>query len=515
MNNVSPTSHGPSRRSKLIGSVAALGLLAAVTGGGLYQNIYGLTGAANAAEAVQPKNAQAMRGFADLVERVKPSVVSVRVKMDGPVRQSSMNDDENATPFRPGSPMERFFKNSPMQRFFGEGPSGPNNKSEPRRAISGVGSGFFISADGYAVTNNHVVDHATEVQVTADDGAIYSAKVIGTDSATDLALIKVDGKNDFPHVQFAERPPRIGDWVVTVGNPFGLGGTVTAGIVSASGRDIGAGPYDYIQIDAPINKGNSGGPTFDVDGNVIGVNTAIFSPSGGSVGIGFDVPAETAKMVIAQLKDSGHVTRGWLGVQLQSITPEIADGLGMKEARGALVAEVQANSPAAKSELKTGDVITTINGTAVKDSRDVARRVALQRPGSSMTVDVTRGGQSKTITLAIGERTEQQAAKNDRGQTTPNADTPHIGLSLAPAGEVAGAGNKGVVVTAVEPNGPAAGHGFKTGDVILEVSGKAVSSVTDVRQALKDAKTQGKKTVLMRVTSDNATKFVAVPFANG
>jgi serine protease Do len=479
-------------------------------------NVFGLAGPANAAEAVQPKTAQAMRGFADLVEKVKPSVVSVRVKMDGPVRQTSMNDDESVTPFRPGSPMERFFKNSPMQKFFGEGlNSGPNTKAEPRRALTGVGSGFFISADGYAVTNNHVVDHATEVQVTADDGAIYSAKVIGTDAATDLALIKVDGKTNFSHVQFAERPPRIGDWVVTVGNPFGLGGTVTAGIVSASGRDIGAGPYDYIQIDAPINKGNSGGPTFDVDGSVIGVNTAIFSPSGGSVGIGFDVPAETAKMVIAQLKDNGHVTRGWLGVQLQSVTPEIADGLGMKEARGALVAEVQANSPAAKSELKAGDVITTFNGTAVKDSRDVARRVATLNPGSSVTFDVTRGGQSKTITLALGERTEQRPAKNDRGQTSPNADTPHLGLSLAPAGEVAGAGNKGVVVTEVEPNGPAADHGFKTGDVILDISGKTVSSVSDVRQALKDAKAQGKKTVLIRVTSDNATKFVAVPFANG
>jgi len=496
--------------------------VAAIAGGGIYQNVnvLGLTGPAHAAEAVQA----AHPGFADLVEKVKPSVVSVRVKMDAAARQTSMDSDEGVTPSQPGSPMERFFRNSPMQKFFKDfgkdfgfdsGPNTPNTKTEPRRAITGVGSGFFVSADGYAVTNNHVVDHAKEVQVTTDDGTIFSAKVIGTDPATDLALIKVDGRNDFPHVQFAERAPRIGDWVVTVGNPFGLGGTVTAGIVSASGRDIGAGPYDYIQIDAPINKGNSGGPTFDISGNVIGVNTAIFSPSGGSVGIGFDVPAETAKTVISQLKDKGHVTRGWLGVQLQSITPEIADSLGMKEARGALVSEVQANSPASKSDLKSGDVITALNGNAVKDSRDVARQVAKINPGASVTIDLMRGGQSKSITIALSERSDQQAAKTDRGQASPKAETLHLGLSLAPAGEVAGAGNKGVVVTGVEPNGPAADLGFKTGDVILEMGGKAVSNVADVRQALTDANSQGKKNVLARITSDKTTRFVAVPVVTG
>jgi serine protease Do len=203
-------------------------------------------------------------------------------------------------------------------------------RTAPRRVVTGIGSGFFISADGYAVTNNHVVDGATSVQVTTDDGTIYSAKVVGTDPTTDLGLIKVDGKTDFPHVQFADRAPRIGDWVVAVGNPFGLGGTVTAGVVSAGGRALGSSPYDYIQIDAPINKGNSGGPTFDVDGNVIGINTAIFSPSGGSVGIGFDVPASTAKFVIAQLKEKRHVTRGWMGVSVQSVTADLANSLASR-----------------------------------------------------------------------------------------------------------------------------------------------------------------------------------------
>jgi serine protease Do len=256
-----------------------------------------------------------------------------------------------------------------------------------------------------------VVDHAQSVQVTTDDGTIYKAKVIGTDPKSDLALIKVDGKSSFAYVNFADRAPRVGDWVVAVGNPFGLGGTVTAGIVSAQGRDIGSGPYDnYIQIDAPINKGNSGGPAFDTNGNVIGVNTAIYSPSGGSVGIGFDVPAQTAKMVVAELKDKGVVTRGWLGVQVQPVTKGIADSLGMKKAEGAMVDGPQNGSPAAKAGVQSGDVVTALNGTSVKDSRDLARMVAALAPGSSVKLDILRSGESKTLTVTLGELRNQQQA---------------------------------------------------------------------------------------------------------
>ena len=256
-------------------------------------------------------------------------MISVRVKVEGDARTMSFDGD---SPFPPGSPMERFFKR------FGspDGQGMPDTPRGPRGAISrmGQGSGFFISADGYAVTNNHVVDKAESVEVTTDDGKTYTAKVIGADPKTDIALIKVEGRSDFPHVPLAEKAPRIGDWVIAVGNPFGLGGTVTAGIVSARGRDIGAGPYDdFIQIDAPVNKGNSGGPTFDVDGNVIGVNTAIYSPSGGSVGIAFAIPAETVKTVVTQLKDKGSVTRGWIGVQIQPVNADIADSLGLKKRR--------------------------------------------------------------------------------------------------------------------------------------------------------------------------------------
>lgn len=295
-------------------------------------------------------------GFADIVERVKPSVISVKVNIKEKTASNDSGDDESS-PFQPGSPMERFF------RRFG-GPDGfPGLKGGRGRVVQGQGSGFFISADGYAVTNNHVVDSADKVEVTTDDGKTYTAKVIGTDQRTDLALIKVEGGSNFPFAKLADGKPRIGDWVLAVGNPFGLGGTVTAGIVSASGRDIGNGPYDdFIQIDAPVNKGNSGGPAFNTDGEVMGVNTAIYSPSGGSVGIAFSIPANTVKSVVAQLKDKGSVSRGWIGVQIQPVTSDIADSLGMKKAEGALVAEPQANGPAAKAGIESGDVITSVNG---------------------------------------------------------------------------------------------------------------------------------------------------------
>ena len=363
------------------------------------------------------------------------------------------------------------------------------------------------------MTNNHVVDHAKSVQVTTDDGTIYTAKVVGTDPKTDLALIKVDGKGDFPYVQFANHRPKVGDWVVAVGNPFGLGGTVTAGIVSAQGRDIGAGPYDdYIQIDAPINKGNSGGPAFDVNGNVIGVNTAIFSPSGGSVGIGFDIPAETAKMVVAQLEKDGHVTRGWLGVQIQPVTPGIADSLGLKKAAGAMVDAPQSDSPAAKAGIKSGDVITAVNGAPVKDARDLARTIGMMAPDSSVKLDLIRQGEQKTVSVTLAPMPDQQqVASAATGQSQPESGVPHLGLQVAPAKDVSGAGNQGVVVTGVDPDGPAAEQGFQTGNVILDVGGKAVADAGDVRQALVEAQAQGKHDVLMRVKMGDATRFVAVP----
>jgi serine protease Do len=452
-------------------------------------------------------------GFADIVEKVKPSVISVRVKMDGGPRTMSFDGD---SPFPPGSPMERFFRRfgMPDGQDLPDRPRGPRG----RNFTMGQGSGFFISADGYAVTNNHVVDKAESVEVTTDDGKTHTAKVIGTDPKTDIALIKVEGGSNFPFVPLAEKSPRIGDWVLAVGNPFGLGGTVTAGIVSARGRDIGAGPYDdFIQIDAPVNKGNSGGPTFDVDGNVIGVNTAIYSPSGGSVGIAFAIPADTVKSVVSQLKDKGSVTRGWIGVQIQPVNADIADSLGLKKAEGALVAEPQPDGPAVKAGIQSGDVITTVNGQAVKDARDLAKKISSMPPGTNVKLGVISKGTDKTLNVVLGELPrEQREAKATTGDSDGSGtEVPKLGLSLAPASKVAGAGSEGVVVTQVDPDGPAASQGFRNGDVILDVAGKRVTSPEEVRKAFADARSGGKRTILLRVKSGDNTRFFAVPLGRG
>jgi serine protease Do len=493
------------RRLVLLATVGALGA------GALLVQPWSGTAAKYPAFLTAPAYGEATQkpvGFADIVEKVKPAVISVRVKMGLENSNFSMNNDN---PFGQGSPFEFFF------RRFGEEHGGRGMPGFPRRHhrnfTTGQGSGFFITADGYAVTNNHVVDKADRVEVVTDDGKTYQAKVIGTDPRTDLALIKVEGRNDFPYVHFAEHAPRIGDWVLAVGNPFGLGGTVTAGIVSARGRDIGAGPYDdFIQIDAPVNKGNSGGPTFDADGNVIGVNTAIFSPSGGSVGIAFAIPAETVKSVVSQLENKGAVTRGWIGVQIQQINSDIADSLGLKSTEGALVAEPQDGSPADKAGIKSGDVIVAVNGEKMKDARMLARRVSSMPPGTTVKIDLIRKGKPETITLTLGELPKARVASRDRDDRSgsDSVDVPKLGLTLAPANRVGGAGDEGVVVTGVDPDGTAADR-FRTGDVILDVGGTAVSSPSDVRKAIKEAQNGGKRTVLMRVKSGPGTRFVAVP----
>ncbi len=494
------------RRMTLLASVAAIGGAVVLAGPAGYgrSTLPAWTSSARAAE-----NQPAPNGFADLVAKVKPAVISVRVKIDQNSDPAAIaqNDDEGLPPTLNGTPFEKFFR---QYGFNGM----PRGELQQHQIITGVGSGFFISPDGYAVTNNHVVDHAKSVQVTTDDGATYTARVVGTDPKTDLALIKVDGKTNLAYVNFenSDHAPRVGDWVVAVGNPYGLGGTVTAGIVSASGRDIGSGPYDnYLQIDAPINKGNSGGPAFDMSGNVIGVNTAIYSPSGGSVGIGFDIPAQTAKLVVAQLKDKGVVTRGWLGVQIQPVTQGIADSLGLKKAAGAMVDEPQSGSPAAKAGIEFGDIITAVNGTAVKDLRDLARQIAMQAPGSSVKLDIWRKGEAKTMTVALGTMANQQQANAGDQQSESGRGVPHLGLTVAPANDVAGSGGGGVVVTGVDPEGPAAEHGFQSGDIILDVGGKAVANAGDMRKALSAAKSDGKRDILMRVKTADATRFIAMP----
>jgi serine protease Do len=502
----------PTLKRHLLAGVATFALLAA---GSAYtlraysaDALLGGTpfGASSAARV--PATPIVMPGFTDLVTAVKPAVVSVRVKADSTAHRVADSDDGN--PLQ-GSPLERFFKDfrGPNGRRMMPGQDG----RQPRQFVQGQGSGFFISADGYIVTNNHVIDRAVKVEVLTDSGATYDAKVIGSDAKSDLALLKVDGHADFAFVKLADATPKIGEWVVAMGNPFGLGGTVTAGIVSAHGRDIGSGPYDdYIQIDAPVNRGNSGGPTFNLKGEVIGVNTAIYSPSGGSVGIAFDIPASTVASVIPQLQKNGQVSRGWLGVQIQPVTGEIAESLGLKTPAGALVAEPQTDSPAAKAGLKSGDVITSVDTVEIKDPRDLARKIAAIGPDRAVVLGIIRDGKEQTINLKLGQLPEQKVRKTSADERSGH-QLGSLGLTVAPAADVMGAGAKGLAVLGVEPSGKAAELGFQQGDIILKAGNRAVSSPGDLTAAISEAATAGRKNTLVMIKRDQAQHYVAVPVA--
>ena len=483
---------------------------------------------AASADSVIELNAPVQGGpdFADLVEKVRPAVVSVRVKIQenggGEVAQNfgegfgDQSGPDGQDPFK-GTPFEKFFKK------FGQGRKGQKDGAQKDGGqkdgghgplAQAQGSGFFISSDGYIVTNNHVVDNAVEVEVLTDDDKHMTAKVIGVDPKTDLALIKVE-VTDHGYLKLAKTKPRIGEWVVAVGNPFGLASTVTAGIVSAMGRDIGSGPYDdFIQIDAPVNKGNSGGPTFNLKGEVIGVNTAIFSPSGGSVGIAFDIPSTTVASVIPQLKEGGKVNRAWLGVQIQPVTAEIADSIGLKVAKGALIAQPQADSPGAKAGLKAGDVITAVDGNEVADARDLARKIGGMKPGAAAKLTVFRDGKTDMMDITLGElkdgKIEKASVKPDKGEQMGA-----LGLQLAPASSVDGAGDAGVAVTDVDSGGKGAELGFATGDVILKVGGKAINSASELKTAMDDVKSGGKKSALFLVKRNEEQRFVLVPVNAG
>jgi serine protease Do len=457
-------------------------------------------------QSIETPYGRAPLTFADIVQKVTPAVVSINVKGDVKVA------DNEQIPGLPDLP-----EDNPLYDFFKQFRKGmpQQPKSQPSLA---QGSGFFISPDGYIVTNNHVVEDAEDITVTMEDGAKYPATLIGTDPRTDVALIKVkaEGKT-FPYVEFSQKDPRVGDWVLAIGNPFGLGGTVTAGIISAHNRDIGSGPYDYLQIDAAVNRGNSGGPSFDLDGKVVGVNTAIFSPSGGSVGIAFAVPAALVQEVVGQLKTTGTVDRGWLGVVIQNVSDDIAESIGLPEAKGAMVTKVTEDGPAAKKDLKPGDVIVEVNGEKIDDSRDLARKIADLHPNTDVKLSIVRYGEKRTVDMKLGTfpTSKKLAALEEDKPDTSGQEMKDLGLSLAPAAKFPGAGDEGVVITEVDPQSDAADKGLKPGDVILQVAGVTVSQPADVAAGVKKAM-DGAKTdkdnvkVLMQVKSGDQTRFVAL-----
>jgi len=498
------------RRGPLAVTAAALIAMSAL-GLALGQDMH--FAVAEPAQTVQTPYGAAPLSFADLVEKVSPAVVSINVKGDSKVAENDLQ-----IPGMPDipedSPLYDFFKHfrqgQPGQNGQPNGPQAPH--AHPTMA---QGSGFFISPDGFLVTNNHVVEDAEDISITMENGDKYPATLVGVDPRTDVALLKVKAPKELPYVEFTEKDPRVGDWVLAVGNPFGLGGTVTAGIISAHNRDIGSGPYDYLQIDAAVNRGNSGGPSFNLDGKVVGMNTAIFSPSGGNVGIAFAVPSALVKEVVGQLKEHGTVDRGWLGVVIQNVSDDIADSIGMSEAKGAMVTKVAEDGPAAKQNIKAGDVIVEVNGEKIGDSRDLARKIAELHPNTDVKLAIMRYGEKHQVDMKLGtfpsgkKLAALEEEKPDTGEQLDN-----LGLSLAPATKVPGAGDEGVVITEVSPDSDAADKGLKAGDVILQVAGEAVSQPGDVvkgvKKAIDKAKDKDKVNILIQVKTGDQTRFVAL-----
>ena len=510
MNTPTP-SHGALRK-RLLAAAAAIALTGAA-GFAVVSNTVPVL-----ADPVYVKTPQAMPSFADVVEQVSPAVVSVLVKSR--VEPAAADSSQF---FFSGPGFDNLPDNSPLKRLFKQFQDqqkhrNHNDDQGGKLRPTAQGSGFFISEDGYLVTNNHVVKGGGAFSVRMDDGTEYDAKLIGTDPRTDLAVLKVDGKGKkFTYVQWADDAKvRVGDWVVAVGNPFGLGGTVTAGIVSARGRDIGAGPYDdFIQIDAAVNHGNSGGPAFDLNGEVVGINTAIFSPSGGSVGIAFDIPASTAKQVVEDLMKHGTVQRGWLGVEIQPVTSDIAESLGLKSDKGALVSSAQDAGPGKKAGIVAGDVITQVDGKDVASPKELARMIGAYAPGKSVDVTVWRNGKDETVKVDLGTlpSSDKQASNDDNGkQAAPaKADTlADLGLTVTKADN-----GKGLVVTDVDPDSNAADRGIQPGDVITSINSNEVNTTDDVSKAMADAAKAGRKAVLMQITRDDSNRFVALPVGKG
>lgn len=447
--------------------------------------------------------------FADLAETLLPAVVNISTTQ----KVAGRSEEVPQFDFPPGSPFREFFDQFQRRR-----------RDAPQRRGTSLGSGFIIDKTGFIVTNNHVIEGADQITVVLHNERKLEAKLIGRDPKTDLALLKVKSDKPLPHVPFGNSDKsRVGDWVLAIGNPLGLGGSVTAGIISARGRDIRSGPYDdYIQTDAPINRGNSGGPLFNIKGEVIGINTAILSPSGGSIGIGFSIPAQLAVGVIDQLRKYGSTRRGWLGVQIQAVTEEIAESLGLRKARGALVAGVVKKSPAESAGFKTGDVILKFDGRGVSESRKLPRMVAETDVGKKVPVVVWRNGRRETLSVQLGELEKvDQASLSTSGKATPKGkeggqEFKELGLTLAPLTEELAkrfelekqAG--GVVVTGVDGDSNASEKGLRPGDVIVEINQEKVKTTADIAAQVEKAQKAGRRSVLLLVNQGGDLRFLAL-----
>jgi serine protease Do len=488
------------RGRKTAFAAALLAGTALATGGLVWSD----TGAA-APIQVAPVFSQA--GFAPLVAKVKAAVVNISTagvtNASDTAQTDQMPNFPDDSPF--GDMMRQFFQH--QHRHGGQG-----------TLEHAMGSGFIVDPAGYIVTNNHVIDHANKITVTLDDGSSFPAKVIGRDQKTDMALLKIDAGKSLPYVAFGNSDrEQVGDWVVAVGNPFGLGGTVTAGIVSAHGRNINEGPYDYfLQIDAPINPGNSGGPLFDQSGQVIGIDTAIYSPNGGSVGIGFAIPSNIASHVVAQLREHGTVTRGWLGVQMQPMTQALAKAVGMPTPRGVLVDDVMAGSPASRAELKQGDVILTYNGEAIKDGRDLARAVANTVAGQTASLAVWRDGHERNVAVTIATQSAEKTAA-----ASGHESHERVGMALAPlsrdAREQLGLDPtaSGVMVANVQPGSRADESGLQAGDLIQRIGNEPVTSPSEAVAKIHQAERDKKEAVPLLVTRDGNTYYLALQLKQG
>jgi serine protease Do len=478
-------------------------------------------------------------GFADLAQTLLPAVVNISSTQN--IKTADSDRGPEMPVFPPGSPFEQFFKDF-MNRHGHPNGGGDNNdngdnddnndedqgggqaapQGHPHRMQS-LGSGFIIDPSGIIVTNNHVIEGADEITVTLQDNTMLKATLIGRDDHEDIAVLQVHADKKLPAVHFGDSDiSRVGDWVLAIGNPFGLGGTVTAGIISARGRDIQQGPYDdFIQTDAAINRGNSGGPLFNMAGDVVGINTAIYSPSGGSIGIGFSIPSDDAKLVVDQLRQYGRPRRGWLGVRIQQVTADIAESLGLHEPDGALVAGVNHDGPADKAHIQNGDIILTFNGQPLHEMRTLPRVVAETPIDKQVPVDLWRGGKRMTVQVVVAEMPDDTktaaAPAPHKAPANPSVDFSALGMKLAPLNDTTrskykiDAGQKGIVITDVAPEGTAADHGLKAGDVVVEVQQVAVTTPADMQHRIEEARQGGRKSVLLLVQGSDGLRWVPLP----